>query len=49
MDINTCTKTEPSTMADNEFEVNIFDINMIRLLIIVFVKGFIFDATVGAP
>ena len=35
-------------MADNEFEVNIFDINMNRLLFLVFVQGSIFGATVGA-
>ena len=28
MDINTCIKTEPTTMADYELEVNIYDINM---------------------
>ena len=49
MNINTCIKTEPTTMADYEFMVNIYDINMIRLLIIVFVEGFIFGATAGAP
>ena len=48
MNINTCIKTEQSTMADYEFEVNIY-INMIRLLNIAFVDGFIFGATAGAP
>ena len=49
MNINTCIKIEPTTMGDFEFEVNIYNIIMIRLLIIVFVKGFIFGATAGAP
>ena len=38
MNINTCIKTEPTTMADNELEVNIYDIDMIILLIIVLLK-----------
>ena len=33
MDIITCIKTEPTTMADYELEVNIYDINMNILLI----------------
>ena len=49
MNVNTCIKTEPTTMADCELEVNIYDINMIILLIIVFVKVFILGATAGAP
>ena len=49
MNINTCIKTEPTTMEDYEIEVNIYIINMISLLIIDFVKGFIFGATAGAP
>ena len=49
MNINTCIKTEPTTMADSEFEVNIYNINMVRLLTIVFVEGFILGATAGAP
>ena len=49
MNINTCIKTEPTIMADYEIMVNICNINMIRLLIIVFVKGFIFVAIAGAP
>ena len=49
MDMNTCIKTEPTTMAECEFLVNIYDINMIRLLILVFVNGFIHGVTVGAP
>ena len=49
MNINTCIKTEPTTMADYEFEVNIYDINMIILLIIVFAEVFIFGATARAP
>ena len=49
MNFNTCIKTEPTTMADYEFEVNIYIINMIGLLIIVCVEGFIFGTTAGAP
>ena len=49
MNINTCIKTEPTTMEDYEIEVNIYIINMISLLIIVFVKCFIFGETEGAP
>ena len=51
MNINTCIKTESTTMEDYEIEVNIYIyiINMIRLLIIVFVEGFNFGATAGAP
>ena len=49
MNINTCIKTEPTTMEDYEIEVNIYIINMIKLLNIVFVEGFIFGATAGAP
>ena len=49
MNINTCIKTEPTTMADYEIEVNMYIINMIRLLIIFHVEGFIFGATAGAP
>ena len=48
MNINTCIKIEPTTMADDEFEVNIYDINMNRLLFLVFVQASIFGATVGA-
>ena len=47
MNINTCIKTEPTTMADYEFEVNLY-INMIRLQNIVFVEGLIFVATAEA-
>ena len=35
-------------MADYEIEVNIYDINMNRLLFLVFVLGFVSGATVGA-
>ena len=48
MDINTCIKIEPTAMADYEFEVNIYDINMIRFLFLGFVQGVIFGATLGA-
>ena len=48
MNINTCIKTEPTTMGDCELEVNIYDINMIILLTIVFVEGFIFGVTARA-
>ena len=33
MNLNTCIKKEPATTGDNEFEVNCYVINMIRLLI----------------
>ena len=33
MSINTFIKTEPTTMADNEIEVNIYDVEMNILLI----------------
>ena len=49
MNSNTCIKTEPTTMEDYEIEVNIYIINMISLLTIVFVKCFIFGETEGAP
>ena len=41
MDVNTCIKTEPTTLADYEFEVNIYDINLIRLLFLVFGEALI--------
>ena len=49
MDANTSIKTEPSTMTDDEFEVNIHGININGLLILVFVIYFIFGAIAGAP
>ena len=49
MDSNTFIKTESTTMEDYEIEVNIYNINMIKLIIIIFVKDFIFGATAGAP
>ena len=42
ININTCIKTEPTTMTDYKYEVNIYVINIIRLLIKVFVKSFIY-------
>ena len=40
MNVNTCIKTKPTTMADDEFEVNIhlYNINMNILLILYFLK-----------
>ena len=35
MNINTCIKRGPTTMADYDVEVNIYDIDMIILLLIV--------------
>ena len=42
MNTNTCIKTEPTIMADDEFEVNTYDINMNILQILYFVKYLIF-------
>ena len=33
MDINSCIKTEPTFLADYEFQLNLFGIKMTRLLI----------------
>ena len=49
MDSKTFIKTESTTMEDYEIEVNIYNINMNKLIIIVFVEDFIFVATAGAP
>ena len=39
MNINTYIKTEPTTIADYEIEVNIYNSNMI-ILIVVFISNF---------